>query len=179
MSLSSCQEQRTSYGPSYHAMDQCDGRHSHPADTAMIWITQYGVPILVLLVITQWWSHGERLHVRHACIAAGLSFFIGLGLNQFILVFVHRVRPYEVGLTHLIISPSADGSFPSDHATATLAIASTFLLCRLPRLGFTFFSGRSSHLLFKDLCGYALFYRCAWRRGYRAVCSSSCKRALS
>ncbi len=106
-------------------------------DAVIIAIT-FGVPALVLLVILQWWSRAERPHVRHACMAAGLSFLLGLGLNQLILLFVHRIRPYDAGITHLIISPSRDWSFPSDHATAAFAIAATFLLHRLGRRGLAF-----------------------------------------
>jgi undecaprenyl-diphosphatase len=108
---------------------------SHILDLFMTTITQYGVPLLVVLVAIQWWSSQERLHVRHVCVAAGLSFLSGLALNQLILLFIHRARPYDVGISHLIISPSSDSSFPSDHATATLAIASTFLLGGLRRRG--------------------------------------------
>src|SRR5882762_4984056 len=97
-------------------------------DSAMIMATNVGVPFLVALVVAQWWSKIDRTHVRHACIAAGLSFLIGLGLNQIILQFVHRVRPYDAGVSHLIISKSADWSFPSDHATASLAIVAAFAL---------------------------------------------------
>ncbi len=91
-------------------------------DSAMIMATNVGVPLLVALVVAQWWSKIDRTHVRHTCIAAGLSFLIGLGLNQIILLFVHRVRPYDAGISHLIISKSPDWSFPSDHATASIAI---------------------------------------------------------
>src|SRR5260370_42251754 len=91
-------------------------------DSVMVMATQYGVPLLVLLVMLQWWTRHDRLHVRHTCIAAGLSFLIGLGLNQIILLFLHRVRPYDAGVSHLIISRSSDLSFPYDHATATFAI---------------------------------------------------------
>lgn len=97
-------------------------------DQIMLAITHYGVPLLILVVAAQWWSRGERPHVRHACVAAGLSFLIGLGLNQIILLFVHRIRPYDAGVSHLIIERSADWSFPSDHATASFAIALAFLL---------------------------------------------------
>jgi undecaprenyl-diphosphatase len=107
-------------------------------DTFMIAITLYGVPLLVLLVMVQWWSTRDRLHVRHTCIAAGVSFLIGLGLNQIVLLFVHRVRPYDSGASHLIVSRSGDWSFPSDHATATFAIATAFLLHGLGRRGVAF-----------------------------------------
>lgn len=109
-------------------------------DAIMIAATKSGVPLLVLLVAAQWWSRNERPCVRHACVAAGLSFFIGLGLNQIILLFIHRVRPYDAGVSHLIISRSTDWSFPSDHATATIAIAASFLFHGLRRRGLGFLS---------------------------------------
>ena len=96
-------------------------------DHVMIAASQFGVPLLVLLVVLQWWSTDERPRVRHTCVAAALSFLGGLALNQIVLLFVHRVRPYDAGVTHLIISRSGDWSFPSDHATATIAIAAAFL----------------------------------------------------
>lgn len=70
--------------------------------------------------------------------AAGLSFLIGLGANQVILLFVHRMRPYDAGLSHLIIERSTDWSFPSDHATATFAIAAAFLARRWGWRGLAF-----------------------------------------
>jgi undecaprenyl-diphosphatase len=102
-------------------------------DCVMIMATTVGVPLLVALVVAQWWSKIDRTHVRHTCIAAGLSFLIGLGLNQIILLFVHRIRPYDAGISHLIISKSLDWSFPSDHATASIAIVVAFALHGLPR----------------------------------------------
>lgn len=111
----------------------------HPAvDQVMIWVSSLGVPVLVALVALQWWRGTDRAGVRHVLVACGLSFLIGLGLNQVILLFVHRMRPYDAGVSHLLIPPSADWSLPSDHATATMAIAATFLLHRMPRVGVCF-----------------------------------------
>jgi undecaprenyl-diphosphatase len=101
-------------------------------DSVMIIVTDAGVPLLVALVVAQWWSKNDRPHVRHACIAAGLSFLIGLAINQFIILFVHRLRPYDAGISHLIVSKSSDWSFPSDHATASIAIVVAFALQGLP-----------------------------------------------
>jgi undecaprenyl-diphosphatase len=99
-------------------------------DDAMVVVTKAGVPVLVMAVALLWWSRRDRQNTRHAVVAAGLSFVGGLLLNQLLLLFVHRVRPYDAGVTHLIISPSADWSFPSDHATAAVAITAAFLLNR-------------------------------------------------
>lgn len=104
-------------------------------DKVIIAITQFGVPLLVLFMGLQWWSVRDRAHVRHACIAAGLSFLLGLGMNQIVILFFQRVRPYDAGVTHLIIDRSVDASFPSDHATACFAIATTLLIQGLKRRG--------------------------------------------
>lgn len=97
-------------------------------DAFMVATTNAGVPLMVGIVVAQWWSRADRTHVRHTCISAGLAFLLGLGLNQIVLLFVHRLRPYDSGVTHLIISKSADWSFPSDHATASIAIVAAFAL---------------------------------------------------
>ena len=102
--------------------------HNSALDGLMIAASHFGIPLMVALVILQWWSKVERLHMRHTCLAAGLAFLLGLGLNQLILLFIHRVRPYDAGISHLIFSKSADWSFPSDHAAAAVAIAAAFLL---------------------------------------------------
>ncbi|MEO9168376.1 MAG: phosphatase PAP2 family protein [Aestuariivirga sp.] len=102
-------------------------------DGFMIAASQFGIPLIVAFVVLQWWSKAERVHVRHTCVASALSFLLGLGLNQIILLFVHRLRPYDAGISHLIISRSTDWSFPSDHATASVAIAATLFLHGLRR----------------------------------------------
>jgi undecaprenyl-diphosphatase len=55
----------------------------------------------------------------------GFSFLLGLAINQLILLFIHRVRPYDAGVTNLLIARSGDFSFPSDHATASFQSATT------------------------------------------------------
>jgi undecaprenyl-diphosphatase len=107
-------------------------------DPIMIWVSAIGVPVLVLAVALQWWVPRMDRPTRHVLAAAGFSFLLGLGLNQIILLFVHRLRPYDAHLTHLLIGRSADFSFPSDHATAGFAIAAAFLLHGLPRRGLVF-----------------------------------------
>lgn len=112
------------------------GAGQHPAlDEALMLVSSLGVPVLVALVALQWWRRANRTFVRHVLVAAGLSFLLGLGMNQMILLFVHRIRPYDAGVSHLLIPPSADWSLPSDHATATMAIAAAFLFHRMWRTG--------------------------------------------
>jgi undecaprenyl-diphosphatase len=111
---------------------------SAAVDFLMIWVSAIGVPLLVLAVAVQWWRRTDRPHTRHVLVAAGLSFLLGLAINQLVLLFVHRMRPYDGGVTHLLIARSADPSFPSDHATATFAIAAAFLLHGMRRVGLGF-----------------------------------------
>ncbi len=112
---------------------------SSALDQIMIIVSAYGVPLLVVAVAAQWWIGSERLKTRHALVAAGLTFLIGLGINQIILLFDDRIRPYDAGITRLLIERSGDPSFPSDHATATFAIAAAFLLHNLPKRALLFF----------------------------------------
>lgn len=119
------------------AINSLSGR-SPPIDFLVSQVSALAVPALIFLVAIQWWRRANRLHVRHVLVAAGLSFLVGLLFNQLILLFVHRARPYEAGITHLLIARSSDPSFPSDHATATMAIASAFLLHRMRTVGLWF-----------------------------------------
>lgn len=107
-------------------------------DHPVVWISTIGVPLLTAAVALQWWQGDDRPQTRHVLVAAGLSFFLGLALNQLLLLIVHRIRPYDAGITHLLIERSADFSFPSDHATATFAIAASFLLHGMTRRGMLF-----------------------------------------
>lgn len=113
--------------------------HRALVDWAMINLSQIAVPLLIVSVALQWWWSGNpRAENRHIIVATGLSFGLGLLLNQLILLIVQRPRPYLEGVTHLLISPSSDPSFPSDHATATFAIAAAFLVHREFRRGALF-----------------------------------------
>ncbi|BCG84858.1 undecaprenyl-diphosphatase [Mesorhizobium sp. 113-3-9] len=112
--------------------------HAPTIDSVMIGISTAGVPLLVLAVVAQWWVPRSDPAICHVLIAAGLSFLIGLGINQLILLFVQRARPYDAHVTHLIIDRTVDFSFPSDHATASFAIAAAFLVHGLSRRGFWF-----------------------------------------
>ena len=107
-------------------------------DTAIIWISMAGVPLLVAAVAGQWWLRQSRPHTRHVLSAAGFSFLLGLAFNQLILLLIHRIRPYDAGITNLIVERSNDPSFSSDHATASIAIAAAFLVHGLSRRGLAF-----------------------------------------
>lgn len=66
-------------------------------------------------------------------VATGLSLVLGLAINQLNRRVVHRIGPYDAGISHQIIGPSADPAFPTDHATATFAFAAAFLFYGMRR----------------------------------------------
>lgn len=107
-------------------------------DGLMIAATHAGVPLLVLAVGLRWWSRANRPFERQVAIETALAFVLGLLVNQIVILLVARVRPYEAGLTHLIVAPSADPSFPSDHATAAAAIVAALWLNGLRRRALAF-----------------------------------------
>lgn len=96
-------------------------------DAAAIGIAQFGHYVVVGSIVLSWWMREPRARARYLAVCCGLSAALGLVLNQAILLFVDRVRPYDAGVTHLLVAPSADPSFPSDHATVAFAVAFTFL----------------------------------------------------
>lgn len=102
--------------------------HSPILDAAMPAITTYGVPLIIVVVALQWFTKTDRPRLRHAIITSGVAFLLGQAINQIILLTIHRPRPYDAGISNLIIEKSADWSFPSDHATAVATIAAAFVL---------------------------------------------------
>ena len=98
-----------------------------------------GGPLLLALLLLVGVAVARLVDLEHVARAgwAGLSTFVAVGLNQPIVHAVDRARPYaHLHDVHLLGTPSADPSFPSDHATlAGAAIAGLFLVDK--RLGWT------------------------------------------
>lgn len=79
--------------------------HNQALDALTVALTRFGVPLMVLIVALHWWSPQRRPHLRHVALLAGFSMLLGLALNQGLLLAIHRVRPYDLGLTRLLIAP--------------------------------------------------------------------------
>lgn len=73
---------------------------------------------------------------RRAAVAAGATTALALVVGMVISRLVDRSRPFVVdpGGVHLFVKHAADAGFPSDHATASFAIATAVIL-RDRRLG--------------------------------------------
>jgi undecaprenyl-diphosphatase len=108
----------------YHTLNDAGWRHDWFEDVAKFLATKGEVLFIVLLAIL-WFARG-RLEIpggRRAVVAAGFSALLGLGVNQVISHIWERTRPYVHHHHHLFIPASHDPSFPSDHATASFALA--------------------------------------------------------
>lgn len=84
----------------------------------------------MLIVVIAFARHERWVSVRRAAVAAGLSAGLGLLTGKIITEFYDRPRPFVAhpGKVHLFVGHVADASFPSDHATAAVAIATALLL---------------------------------------------------
>ena len=99
-------------------------------DFATIVFAKYVIFLLVLSIAVSWFARTDRATWRFRAISCGLAVIAGLVLNQGILLFLSRVRPYNLSVTHLIVEKSTDPSYPSDHATVAFAIALMLILLR-------------------------------------------------
>jgi undecaprenyl-diphosphatase len=115
-------------------------RHSHWAHGFMrVYADWLGLTLLALIVVAGWlWSRRRPDAVGGvvACVLAGLSAVISLGINHFVSQAVARARPCRALAAHhhlaLLIPCAHDYSFPSDHAVIAGGIA----------MGLVFFSRR-------------------------------------
>jgi undecaprenyl-diphosphatase len=120
-----------------HALNAFLARHDGVEDPVVAYANAAEALFLALLAGLFVLSRGLKRHrARRAAIAGGLSATVALALAQVITHLVHRPRPFvkDPSAVHLFSPHAADPSFPSDHATASFAIAVAILL-RSPRWG--------------------------------------------
>ncbi len=84
----------------------------------------------VLLVVIALARGTAGMTWRRACVAAGLSAGVALAVGKVLSVIVDEKRPFVThpALVHLFFRHAADPGFPSDHATASFAIAVAIML---------------------------------------------------
>lgn len=116
----------------YEQLNGWANRHDALADMLTFFAAD-GQILFVALLAALFLARGRwrSVHARHGVVAAGFSALLALAGAQIIGTLWDRARPYEAhpGAAHLIgLAPSADPSFPSDHATAAYAIAVAILL---------------------------------------------------
>jgi undecaprenyl-diphosphatase len=85
-----------------------------------------GMYLLVALLVLVWFWPGQRVQRdlrQWAVINATAAATIALGLNQIITRIWDRPRPFMVHPAIMLLTPSRDPSFPSDHATFAFGVA--------------------------------------------------------
>ena len=82
--------------------------------------------VLVGLALLAWFWPGprvERDRRQWSAIVAGVGAALALGINQVIIRLWDRPRPFMTHSATLLLAPSHDPSFPSDHAAFGFAVA--------------------------------------------------------
>jgi len=104
--------------------------HSDVLDAAMLAACSFGAPIMVALVVALWWLGNPERDVRRGCIAGISSLLLGFALSHLWWLANGRVRPFDAGLTHLLVPMTPYRLYLSRHAVAATGIAFAFLLNR-------------------------------------------------
>ena len=120
-----------------HALNDFLRQHDAVEDPLVFYINSSEVLFAATLAVIFLVAHGTRWRDwRRAAVAAVGSAGLALALAAVIGSLVDRARPFvaDPGQLHLFVAHAADASFPSDHATASFAIAVAILL-RKPRWG--------------------------------------------
>ncbi|MFC1420164.1 phosphatase PAP2 family protein [Streptacidiphilus cavernicola] len=105
-----------------------------PVDSALGFLGEYGVPLLSVLMLLATWVWARRRPDAPGAVAgvlwAGVAAGTALMLNVPVRALVRRPRPFVAhpGQLDLLRSHQANGSFASDHATFTMAVAVGILL---------------------------------------------------
>lgn len=103
-------------------------------DSLLGFLGEYGVPLASVLLLLTAWLWARRQPNAPAAVAgvvwAGLAAGVALVLNVPVRAMVQRQRPFVAhpGKLDLLVSHQANGSFASDHATFTMALAVGLLL---------------------------------------------------
>lgn len=105
--------------------------HDVVEDPVLTFVNMSEALFAATLVVICLAAHGSRwASWRRTAVAAGLSAGLGLAAGQVLTHLIDRARPFvaDPSGVHLFSHHAADSSFPSDHATAALAIAVAILL---------------------------------------------------
>lgn len=114
----------------FRAINHLAGNYDGIDDT-FEFVARFAPFALIVLLFGLWFWPGERTERdgrQWACIAATISGALALGINQIIIRLWERPRPFTAHHAVLLLKPSPDPSFPSDHATFAFAVAVAIVL---------------------------------------------------
>lgn len=114
-----------------HALNDFLFRHDAVEDPLLFYVNASEALFVATLALVFLAARGSRYSGwRRASVAAVLSAALALAVGQAIADLVDRARPFvaEPHQVHLFAAHAADAGFPSDHATASFAIAVAIFL---------------------------------------------------
>jgi undecaprenyl-diphosphatase len=114
-----------------HALNEFLHRNDGVEDPLVFYVNVSEALFAATLVVVFLAAQGARWRDwRRAAAAAALSAGVALAVGSVISQLVDRARPFvaDPGGVHLFVSHGTDPGFPSDHATASFAIAVAILL---------------------------------------------------
>lgn len=109
----------------FHLINELAGQ-SAAMDAAMKAVAAYG-PLLFAIPLAFLWF-GGGLSGKKAVLLGLLTMGIALLIAQVIGHIHFRPRPFSSHEVNLLVPPSTDASFPSDHATFSFALAGIIFL---------------------------------------------------
>ena len=131
----------------FHFLNGALQGHQSIADDIEDFVTYWVVPLFAAATFSLWLLDrpGGSYRWRVVCLAALTSAAIGLLLSQAVSHLWARERPFVAHPrdTILLVAPSHEPSFPSDHAVAAFAIAFTVALMGGRLAGALFLAGAS------------------------------------
>ncbi len=116
----------------FHLINGLAG-HSVWLDRSLVLVAVYGPLLFVAALAWLWGRHGEGVQATEERLAVGRALAaaaFALGLGQLIIRAYPRPRPFVGHAVRLLTPPTADPSFPSDHALAAFAIAAALVQTR-------------------------------------------------
>ncbi|WP_224283284.1 phosphatase PAP2 family protein, partial [Streptomyces sp. LS1784] len=121
----------------YRRVAEAVGDAPHVVASAAAPATEAGLVVLGLLLVLCWWTaRGRRAAGQVAGVAlAGLGTVLAYGASEVLKVFLDEERPCRAlaGLPGSAVAecpPPGDWSFPSNHATLAVALATGLVLLR-------------------------------------------------
>ncbi len=106
-------------------------RYSDRPNDLFEFFAHNGPFVLVGLLLIVWFWPGQRAlrNLRQwAVINATIAAAVALGVNQIIIRLWARPRPFVDHHAIMLLTPSTDPSFPSDHSTFAFAVAVALFL---------------------------------------------------
>jgi undecaprenyl-diphosphatase len=109
--------------------------HNPLLDSLLAFSAGYGPLILIGVLAFLWfWPRAQPRHDRRQrlVVIAVLSVCLALLINQIIILLWARPRPFEAHVVTMLLAPTREPSFPSDHATFAFAVAVAVLIDSVP-----------------------------------------------